>query len=643
MGWLQTVNGDSSASMAYVADYDSLECRVPTTKAVQTVSEVPQSEFLCTYTAHCSSQCMCCDFYACDCRFQCPEGCSCFHDSNWSQNVVSCSAKGHKHVPILIPLDATVVRLDGNNLRHIDTQSFHGRDNVRELYLNGSNIISMSNNTFSGLTSLEVLHLEDNNIAEIRGFEFTSLTYLRELHLQNNDLVYINDIAFQHLINLRTLTLDGNLLTVFPVWKLRANPYLSSLSLSRNTWSCECDFIQPFNAFLESNALSVSDYDIVQCVSENIIDEATVRSGHLLCAAGGVKREKKSSTFSNAELDSEVDLSVVLIPIVMAIITTILVILAVFVFRAKIKAWLYAKSSEVYDSRAGSSTASTGGSLYGQQQQQNNLFDVYISYSMKDTEFVEQTVSPTLEHGATYKLCLHQRNFPPSATLYDTVTEATVSSSKVLIVLSKAYVEAEWPHVHIPLRNATQDKTDKIIFLLVDDLTEETLLPHPELCHFLRTCPSVKWGSHGFLNKLRFFLPEPAFLTFQRNITLRNYQRSLSVPHSTLPPPPPPAPPSYIHANIVQQQQQQQQQLYGLVNSYGQQSKNHVYQSIPDNHIYHTLEPGKLVVQPPKNTMSPVLFHHTYTHSTSSGQQLLPLSSLSPPTKNGKDAEEYIV
>ena len=192
-------------------------------------------------------------------------------------NVVSCSARDHRRIPILIPLDATTVRLDGNDFGRavIDTQSFLGRDNVRELYLNDSGIVALGNATFSGLGSLEILHLEDNVIGEIRGNEFAALTYLRELYLQNNDLVYINDNTFARLVNLRTLRLENNLLTVFPVWRLNANPYLSSLSLARNTWSCECDFVVPFNEFLEENALVVRDYDIVQCVSENAIKDCS--------------------------------------------------------------------------------------------------------------------------------------------------------------------------------------------------------------------------------------------------------------------------------------------------------------------------------------------------------------------------------
>jgi hypothetical protein len=46
---------------------------------------------------------------------------------------------------------------------------------------------------------------------------------------------------------------------------------------------------------------------------------------------------------------------------------------------------------------------------------------------------------------------------------------------------------------------------------------------------YLKKCAFVRWGSPGFLNKLRFFLPEPAFMTFQRNVTLRTLQPSSSM------------------------------------------------------------------------------------------------------------------
>ena len=504
-------------------------------------------------------------------------------------------------------------------------------------FLNSSNIISVGNNTFSGLSSLEVLHLEDNNIGEIRGFEFASLFSLRELYLHNNDLVYINEIAFENLRNLRMLTLDGNLLTVFPVWHLLSNPRLNSLTLSRNTWSCECDFIQPFNFFLEKKSLAIRDYDIIQCMSDNIIDEQAFRSGHLRCG------KETSSLSQDPNKTQRLDLVTIIAPVIVAAVILVLGFLAVFVFRKSIKTWLYSKSSEIYESRSGISSVNSSNSTYAQ----NKLFDIYISYSVKDADFVDQTLAPTLEHGATsYKLCLHQRDFPPSASLFDTVSVATESSSRVILVLSKSYLETEWPHVKIPLRNNANES--KLILLFTEDLSEEDVNPHPELIQYFRTCATIRWGSAGFLNKLRFFLPEPAFLTFQRNITLRHHQ------NRPLPPP-----------GVYRMESLQYQQQYSVYNPAAR--SEHTYHSIPDNHIYHTLDSQKvtlpqlqqhinaanlnpaavalnrdleLVLRGADNVSpSPSSYQHSHSHSTSSGTQLLPTISS---TKDNR-MEEYIV
>ena len=71
---------------------------------------------------------------------QCPDGCSCFHDAAWDTNIIQCGLRGHTDVPLLIPMDATEIRLDGNNLTDVDSQSFIGRKRVTTLYLNNSQV-----------------------------------------------------------------------------------------------------------------------------------------------------------------------------------------------------------------------------------------------------------------------------------------------------------------------------------------------------------------------------------------------------------------------------------------------------------------------------------------------------------------------
>ena len=82
---------------------------------------------------------------------------------------------------------------------------------------------------------------------------------------------------------------------------------------------------------------------------------------------------------------------------------------------------------------------------------EQKLFDLYVSYAKTDADFVDHNLAPTLEHGprATYRLCLHHRDFPQDSSIYDTVSLASESSAKILIVLSKAYLAESWCAVRL--------------------------------------------------------------------------------------------------------------------------------------------------------------------------------------------------
>ena len=89
---------------------------------------------------HCFTLCKCCDYDACDCEMSCPSPCSCYHDATWSSNVVECSATNVSSLPPKLPMDATELWLDGNNMPRLKSHMFIGRKNLQALFLNDSNI-----------------------------------------------------------------------------------------------------------------------------------------------------------------------------------------------------------------------------------------------------------------------------------------------------------------------------------------------------------------------------------------------------------------------------------------------------------------------------------------------------------------------
>merc|ERR1719350_2394762 len=104
----------------------------------------------------------------------------------------------------------------------------------------------------------------------------------------------------------------------------------------------------------------------------------------------------------------------------------------------------------------------------------DKLFDVFMSYSIEDRDFVEQSFAPALEHGATsYRLCLHQRDFPATAPVFDTVTVAVESSARALIVLSRSYLSLEWTQIRAPFIASIMNNNTKVVFVQLEDVTAE--------------------------------------------------------------------------------------------------------------------------------------------------------------------------
>ncbi len=556
-----------------VADLQDLTCRLNNQRrndTIESVVNVQAQDFLCSYSTHCFAQCMCCDFFACDCRMQCPDGCSCFHDANWDTNVIQCGHRGHQDVPLLIPMDATEIRLDGNNLTDIDSTSFIGRKRVSKLFLNNSLVTSISPQTFKDLFSLEILHLQDNDFKEIHGHEFQDLTGLKQLFLHNNNLVRIAPNAFEAMPMLNKLTLHGNLLTMYPVWSLAStNPFLSHITLGDNMWSCTCPFAKPFKTYLSTFGHRITDQVSINCVMTNL---NTVKIQEVICPdliKGQVIAQVDKVDVEN--LHGSNNFVTILVSVLISLIFVISGILAICCCRGKIKTWLYNKSSDIYDSSRGSSISD--GIKAHPNADQSKLFDVFICYCRADEDFVDQTLAPTLEHGATsYRLCLQQRDFQPNASIYDNVTLASETSSRILVVLSRNFLNSQWVHVKAPLKQSNQD--NKIVFLLLDDVRPEDL-SDLDLKHYLKICACVKWGSPGFINKLRFFLPEPAIQTFQRSVTLRT-----------------------LHHSVINHVESSPMGSVNTQSTY-QPCSQHTYQSIPETHIYHTLDPLETSIKAP--------------------------------------------
>ena len=505
MEWLQKINQMSQHRQhARIADADKVECQLNNQyghSEPMKMMQLKKTDFLCPYQAHCFALCMCCDFFACDCRMQCPEGCSCFHDSTWSSNVIQCSNRGHTDIPPLIPMDATGIYLDGNNFTGIlESQAFIGRKRVKSMFLNSSQIAAISNQTFNGLTELQVLHLEDNLISRIEGWEFGNLTSLRELYLERNRLVYISEDAFFMLGSLEILHLHGNLLTAYQVWQLPSTlPSLSAVTLSGNAWSCQCNFVHKFQEIARKNL--VADLKLVQCIADGIV--RVQLNDNVTCS------DALAVTFHTHKSSAAIDVIPIAVSIIVVCVVLAVTSIVVFVFRTPLRVWLHSKYGlRVLNGNAGGCRA------------RDKLYDAFISYSVKDEDFVQQVLLPELESedSICYRLCLQHRDLPNNSSITDTFPGVSQLCSKHLLIVSRAYLETEWTQIKFSLQDF---KRWKPVIVLLEELTSLDLAAAPEFNLLIKAGPVIRWNETGFWNKLRFYLPDarisPA-TTYKRNI-----------------------------------------------------------------------------------------------------------------------------
>ncbi|KAK0089180.1 hypothetical protein PV325_008626 [Microctonus aethiopoides] len=519
MEWLQHVNKQNQSRIyPKVMDLESIYCKLlyDRERVYVPLVEALHSQFLCKYDSHCFALCHCCDFDACDCEMTCPSNCTCYHDQSWSANVVDCSAGGHvNRLPEQIPMDATRLYLDGNDLRIIASHAFIGRKKLKVLFLNASNIEIVQNRSFNGLRDLEDLHLQDNRIKELRGHEFEGLENLKVLYLHGNEISTIANRTFAPLRSLKILRLQSNRLTTLTVWTL---PTSIEVSLARNPWSCECDYLEVYREWILSTRNRVADISELRCVFnvtelEAYGDEVfrdnefgfklmdgnssdSIQCTGLTNIDNGIQSNLTKTIIERQALQDYLPL---LISTLAAFLVIVLLCMLIFIFRQEFRVWFHSRfgvrifyRNTEYD-----------------RDDRDKLFDAFISYSSKDEAFVVEELAPVLEMGnPSYKLCLHYRDFPVGSFIADTIVQAVESSRRTIMVLSENFIKSEWCRFDFKSAHhqVLRDRRRRLILVLVGDVPQRDL--DPDIRLYLKTNTYLQWGDKLFWEKLRFALPD---------------------------------------------------------------------------------------------------------------------------------------
>lgn len=518
MEWLPIIN-NMTAMRQYprVMDLENVLCKMTNTRSGTHVplTNLRTSDFLCEYETHCFAICHCCDYDACDCEMTCPQNCTCYHDPLWNTNVVDCSGQSSMEIPHKIPMDATEVFLDGNNIRELQNHVFIGRQKMRSLYVNNSNVDNIQNRTFAGLNNLQILHLGNNKLKELKGYEFHQLSNLKELFLQNNLISHIANMTFTSLRSLHTLRLDGNRLVDFGVWSFNNNPNLKALSLGNNLWSCKCRYLQELTAYLAENAQKIIDITDMWCWNG---DAKPPQKKELnLNGTACSDYYADNSVIGNMLVSNYVPMMVLTLTGFMLILLALVVL---FLFRDSLRVWLYTNCGiRVF-------------SFSEPYEESEKLYDAYVCYSPKDEEFVIQSLANELEGGnRPYHLCLHYRDIPHHGAQYmqcaPPVAEAAEASKKIIVVLTRNFMQTEWSRYEFrqALHEVLKGCIHKLIFIEECSVVGDAICD-PDLRPYLETRSRLRWGQKRFWERLRYIMPDTSHTSHKTRS--HNYRKNIN-------------------------------------------------------------------------------------------------------------------
>ncbi|XP_032803077.2 toll-like receptor 2 [Petromyzon marinus] len=105
-------------------------------------------------------------------------------------------------------------------------------------------------------------------------------------------------------------------------------------------------------------------------------------------------------------------------------------------------------------------------------------YHAFISYSQLDSDWVENTLVPTLESSnPDLKLCIHERDFTPGEWIVDNIIQCIEHSNKTLFILSRNFVNSEWCHyeLYFAQHRVLEQRQDSLVLLLLEPLPRNSV------------------------------------------------------------------------------------------------------------------------------------------------------------------------
>lgn len=120
-------------------------------------------------------------------------------------------------------------------------------------------------------------------------------------------------------------------------------------------------------------------------------------------------------------------------------------------------------------------------------------YDIFISYSDHDREWVLNSLLPNLESKSKVNVCLHERDFQVGISILENIISSMDRSRCILLVISQSFLRSQWCQfeLHLAQHRLLETRREELILLFLEEIPK---MKRPKTLQYLmRTKTYILW------------------------------------------------------------------------------------------------------------------------------------------------------